>query len=489
MSSHQEICAYFSEAVGMDIDRFAAQVTKHLKGADVGELYLQRSRSELRSWGDGRPGGGFSADQGYGARYVSETKTGFAYDNGLDAAMITGALKSTRAIRNDAGSFRVRVSDMFRKKPSISYANRESQIYMPDSPLIVGELDQKIRFLSDIEKYLKDKDENVTEVNASIAASHADILIIREDGQIVTDSRPLVRMDVGVQVRKDGETHSASYGFGGRYEISNIFNDERAREASDEALRQALLLCEADPAPAGQMTLVLGPGWPGVMLHEAVGHGLEGDFNRKAISNYSRQVGNKVASSLVTVVDQGDIKGRRGSLAFDDEGTPTRRNVLIENGVLKGYMQDRMNARLMGVQSTGNGRRQGYSHMPMPRMTNTFIENGDHDPEEIIRSVDYGIYAPGFSGGQVDITSGRFVFSMSEAYLIEKGKVTRPLKGATMIGNGPDAMTKVSMVGNDGDLDKGIGVCGKDGQSVPVGVGQPTLRLDGITVGGTEMKP
>jgi TldD protein len=346
---------------------------------------------------------------------------------------------------------------------------------------------QKIDLLRRVENETRKLDSCIEEVIVSLIAVHEHILVANQDGVLAADVRPLVRMNVTVIVEKNGRREQASMGGGARSNYRYFLENDRALAFGQEAVRQALVNLEAGEAPAGNMTVVLGPGWPGILLHEAIGHGLEGDFNRKGTSAFSGRVGERVASELCTVVDDGTLPRRRGSLSIDDEGTPTEQTVLIENGILKGYMQDKLNARLMGVKPTGNGRRESYACLPMPRMTNTYMLAGSHDPEEIIRSVKKGLYAKNFAGGQVDITSGKFVFSASEAYLIENGKITRPVKGATLIGNGPDVLTKVSMVGNDLELDSGVGTCGKDGQSVPVGVGQPTLKIDGLTVGGTSV--
>jgi TldD protein len=345
---------------------------------------------------------------------------------------------------------------------------------------------QKVDLLRQVDAYARSRDPRVDQVVVSLAATHETVLVASTDGTLAADVRPLVRLNVSVIAEQNGRREQGSDGGGGRFSYTDLLENGAWRRMADEAVRQALVNLDAEAAPAGTMTVVLGPGWPGVLLHEAVGHGLEGDFNRKGTSAFTGRVGEQVAADCVTVVDDGTLERRRGSLTIDDEGTQTRRNVLIENGVLRGYMQDKMNARLMGVEPTGNGRRESFAHLPMPRMTNTFMLPGEYEPEEIIASVDRGLYAVNFAGGQVDITSGRFVFSASEAYLVENGKVTRPVKGATLVGNGPDVMTRVSMVGNDLKLDAGVGVCGKEGQSVPVGVGQPTLKIDGLTVGGTE---
>jgi len=346
---------------------------------------------------------------------------------------------------------------------------------------------QKIDLLRNVENETRKLDSRIEEVIVSLIGAHESILVANQDGSLAADVRPLVRMNVTVIVEENGHREQGSMGGGGRSDYSYFVDQDRALEYGKEAVRQALVNLEAEEAPAGNMTVVLGPGWPGILLHEAIGHGLEGDFNRKGTSAFSGRVGERVASDLCTVVDDGTLQGRRGSLSIDDEGTPTEKTVLIENGILKGYMQDKLNARLMGVKPTGNGRRESYANLPMPRMTNTYMLPGPHNPEEIIKSVKKGLYAKNFAGGQVDITSGKFVFSASEAYLIENGKITRAVKGATLIGNGPDVLTKVSMVGTDLELDSGVGTCGKDGQSVPVGVGQPTLKIDGLTVGGTSV--
>jgi len=346
---------------------------------------------------------------------------------------------------------------------------------------------QKIDLLKTVDSETRKLDPRIEEVIVSLSGTYENILVANQDGSLSADVRPLVRMNVSVIVEENGRREQGSMGGGGRSDYNYFIEQDRALNYGKEAVRQALVNLGAGEAPAGNMTVVLGPGWPGILLHEAIGHGLEGDFNRKGTSAFSGRVGERVASDLCTVVDDGTLPGRRGSLSIDDEGTPTEQTILIENGILKGYMQDKLNARLMGVKSTGNGRRESYAHLPMPRMTNTYMLPGQHDPEEIIKSVKKGLYAKNFAGGQVDITSGKFVFSASEAYLIEDGKITRPVKGATLIGNGPDVLTKVSMVGNDLELDSGVGTCGKDGQSVPVGVGQPTLKIDGLTVGGTSV--
>ncbi len=359
-------------------------------------------------------------------------------------------------------------------------------LYGTLDPMLSMSADEKVDLLLTIDNYVRAKDPRVCQVIVSLSGSHETILVAATDGTLAADVRPLVRLSVNVIAEQNGRREQGSDGAGGRFSYRELCDNDAWKHTADEAVRQALINLEAEAAPAGTMTVILGPGWPGVLLHEAVGHGLEGDFNRKGTSAFSGRMGQQVATDCVTVVDDGTIERRRGSLTVDDEGTPTEQTVLIENGVLRNYMQDKMNASLMNTSSTGNGRRESFAHLPMPRMTNTFMLPGKYQPEEIIASVEKGLYAVNFAGGQVDITSGRFVFSASEAYLVEKGKVTRPVKGATLIGNGPDVMTRVSMVGNDLRLDAGVGICGKDGQSVPVGVGQPTLRIDALTVGGTK---
>jgi TldD protein len=388
-------------------------------------------------------------------------------------------LQASRAARAIANQGSQRQVQAWRRKDT-------SPLYQAEDPMAVLGAEEKVDLLRQIDTYARSCDARVSEVVVSLAATFETILVVASDGTFAADIRPLVRLNVSVIATQGNRREQGSDGGGGRFSYKELVQDNAWQRFADEAVRQALVNLEADAAPAGTMTVVLGPGWPGVLLHEAVGHGLEGDFNRKGTSAFSGRLGQKVAADCVTVVDDGTLPRRRGSLTVDDEGTPTERTVLIENGVLCTYMQDKLNARLMNMPTSGNGRRESFAHLPMPRMTNTFMLPGDYEAEEIIASVGRGLYAVNFAGGQVDITSGRFVFSASEAYLIENGKVTRPVKGATLIGNGPEAMTRVSMVGNDLRMDPGVGVCGKDGQSVPVGVGQPTLRIDGLTVGGTE---
>lgn len=446
---------------------------------DYADLYLQYSRSETWVLEDGIVReGSFSIDQGVGVRAISGERTGFAYSDDLVLPALERATSAARQIArsgHNPGALPIRVRD--NQMPAPLYADRD--------PLASLEDQAKIDLLQRLDRHARAQDPAIVQVTASLAAAHDVVLVMASDGTLATDVRPLVRCNVSVIAERNGRRERGSAGGGGRLDYLLFSQGDLALGWAEEAVRSALLNLEAVDAPAGTMPVVLGPGWPGVLLHEAVGHGLEGDFNRKGTSTFSGRMGEQVASSLCTVVDDGAMPGRRGSLTIDDEGTPTTRNVLIEKGRLTGYMQDKHNARLMGVPATGNGRRQSYAHLPMPRMTNTYMLAGEHDPEEIIGSVERGLYAVNFGGGQVDITSGKFVFSTTEAYLIENGRVTAPVRGATLIGNGPEVMNRVSMVGNDLALDPGIGVCGKDGQSVPVGVGQPTLKIDAVTVGGT----
>ncbi len=465
----------FFDRTGMDRARVERIVGDALTGMDDGELYLEWSQSESLTFDDGRiKAASFDQSQGFGLRALSGEACGYAHGSDLSEEAIRRAGDTVRAVKTGQGG-------TYAAPPPGS--NR--QLYTAINPLGAYDFTAKTKLLADIDAYARGLDPRVRQVSASLGGQWQTVQIIRPDGTRVADTRPLVRLNVSIVVGDGDRMEHGSSGAGGRIEYHRYFTPEQWRAQVDEALRQALVNLGSIPAPAGEMTVVLGPGWPGVMLHEAVGHGLEGDFNRKKTSAFAGLIGTRVASPGVTVVDDGVMQDRRGSLTIDDEGTPTGTNVLIEDGILKGYMQDRLNARLMGVRATGNGRRQSYAHAPMPRMTNTFMLAGDKDPQEIIASVKRGLYAVYFGGGQVDITSGKFVFSAAEAYLIEDGKVGPAVKGATLIGNGPDALTKVSMIGNDLKLDDGIGTCGKDGQSVPVGVGQPTLRMDGLTVGGT----
>ena len=442
---------------------------------DYADLYFQYSRSESWNLEEGIvKSGSFNIDQGVGVRAVSGEKTAFAYSDDISLNALKSAAEATRAIARRGQSGGVQVA-----KRSTAH-----NLYAARDPLASLEDPQKVALLERVERYARSLDNRVTQVMAWIAGEYEVILVARSDGVLAADVRPLVRVSVQVIVEQDGRREQGSAGGGGRFDYA-YFTDEVLEDYARRAVHQATVNLDARAAPAGPMTVVLGPGWPGVLLHEAVGHGLEGDFNRKGTSIFSGRIGERVASPGVTVVDDGTLAQRRGSLNVDDEGNPTQHNVLIENGVLKGYLQDSLNARLMKTPLTGNGRRESYAHIPMPRMTNTFMLSGDKDPQEIIASVKNGLYAVNFGGGQVDITNGKFVFSASEAFAIENGKITYPVKGATLIGNGPDALTRVAMIGNDMALDTGVGTCGKEGQSVPVGVGQPTLRIDALTVGGT----
>jgi len=463
---------------GLD-DSHLQKTLDHLLGHTIhtGELYFQFSRSESWTLEDGTvKQAAHSINKGVGVRAVCGEKTGFAYSDEIESPALLQAAAAARAIARSGQSGQMPVW-----RPSSS-----TSLYQPLDPIESLGADEKVALLQGLDRAARQADPRVKEVVISLSGVFDTVLIARADGLLAADVRPLVRLNVSVIAEQNGRREQGSSGGGGRFAYDFFRMDDKGLEYVKEAVRQALLKLDAEPAPAGTMTVVLGPGWPGVLLHEAVGHGLEGDFNRKGTSAFSGRIGQKVASELCTVVDDGTLTDRRGSLTIDDEGTPTQQTVLIENGILTGYLQDTLNARLMDTRSTGNGRRQSYAHLPMPRMTNTFMLNGPHEPEEIIRSVKKGLYAATFSGGQVDITNGKFVFAASEAYLIEDGKIAAPVKGATLIGNGPDALTRVSMVGNDLELDQGIGTCGKNGQGVPVGVGQPTLRIDGLTVGGTQ---
>ena len=447
------------------------------RGLDYGDLYFESSQSEAWSLEDGIvKEGSHSIEQGVGVRAVSGEKTGFAYADEILLPSLTEAANAARAIAASGGH-----GATHNLQPRIDRA-----LYQPENPIGSLSAADKVAMLTRVDALVRRQDPRITQVMLSLTARHTVVMMAASDGTLAADVRPLIRFNVSVIAEQHGRRESGSFGGGGRVGYDWLLQEDRAEDFAREAVRQALVKLEADPAPAGTMTVVLGPGWPGILLHEAIGHGLEGDFNRKRTSAFAGRLGQRVASPECTVVDDGTLPDRRGSLSVDDEGTPTQRTVLIENGILRAYMQDKHNAGLMGVAPTGNGRRQSYSHRPMPRMTNTYMLAGRHPPEEIIASVDRGLYAVNFGGGQVDITNGKFVFSTSEAYLIENGKVTRPVKGATLIGNGPDVLTRVSMVGNDMKLDSGVGTCGKNGQSVPVGVGQPTLRIDSLTVGGTQ---
>ncbi|MCF2947352.1 metalloprotease TldD [Paraglaciecola aquimarina] len=447
---------------------------------DYADLYFQSSQHETWVLEDGIiKEGSYNIERGVGVRAVNGEKTGFAYSDDISPDALIKAAKASRSISAAGGKHKI----------TPLQASTAHSRYSSDNPILAMQDQEKIALLRLVDEYIRKQEPALTQVIISISGVYEEILIAATDGTFCTDVRPLIRLNCSVLMEQDGRRERGSSGAGGRYAYDYFKAQDdgspRYQQIADEAIHMARINMQAIPAPAGQMPVVLGSGWPGVLLHEAVGHGLEGDFNRKGASTFSGRIGEQVAAKGCTVVDDGTLANRRGSLSVDDEGTPTQYNVLIEDGVLKGYMQDKMNARLMGVAATGNGRRESYAHLPMPRMTNTYMLGGEYEPEEIIASIDKGIYAPNFGGGQVDITSGKFVFSTSEAYLIEKGKITAPIKGATLIGNGPEAMQKISMIGNDLALDNGVGVCGKDGQSVPVGVGQPTLKVDELTVGGT----
>ena len=445
---------------------------------DDADLYFQYTRSEGWSLEEGIvKSGSFSIDQGVGVRAVAGEKTAFAYSDDISEAALFDAARTVRSIAAAGQSRRVKIDTPRQVAPSRAlYGNLD--------PIATLDSTQKVALLEKVEKLARAKDPRVVQVMAGLAGEYDVVLVARADGTIAADVRPLVRVSVTVIAEQNGRREVGSSGGGGRFGFA-YFDDAMLESYVDRAVQSALTNLDSRPAPAGELTVVLGPGWPGVLLHEAVGHGLEGDFNRKGSSTFAGRIGERVAAKGVTVLDDGTIADRRGSLNIDDEGCPSQRNVLIEDGILKGYLQDSLNARLMKVAPTGNARRESYAHVPMPRMTNTYMLAGDRDPQEIIASIDRGLYATNFGGGQVDITSGKFVFSASEAFWVEKGKILYPVKGATLIGNGPEAMQRVSMIGRDLALDTGVGVCGKEGQSVPVGVGQPTLRIDGLTVGGT----
>ena len=455
------------------VDVFGNILTHHIDYADI---YFQYSRSEGWSLDEGIvKAGSFNIDQGVGVRAISGEKTAFAYSDDISLLALNDAATAVRAIGAAGQNGTL---------PTLQARNNAASLYLPNDPIASLPADAKVKLLERLEGMVRALDPRVVQVNASFAGEYEVMLVAGSDGRLAADIRPLVRVSVSVIIEENGKREQGAAGGGGRHDHS-YFTDDVLATYAKQAVHQAAINLHARPAPAGQMTVVLGAGWPGILLHEAVGHGLEGDFNRKGSSAFAGRVGQQVAAKGVTVVDDGTLMGRRGSLSIDDEGNPSQRTVLIEDGILQGYLQDSLNARLMGVAPTGNGRRESFAHLPLPRMTNTMMLAGEHAPEEIIASVKNGIYAANFGGGQVDITSGKFVFSMAEAYLIEDGKVTAPIKGATLIGNGPDALTRVTMIGNDLQLDSGVGTCGKEGQSVPVGVGQPTLRIEGLTVGGT----
>jgi len=468
----------FFDKTDMDQCRVEKIVSDNLAGADDGELYLQYTQSESLVWDDQKlKSTNFDTDQGFGMRSVAGETFGFAHASEFSEAAIKRAGQTVQMAQKG-----------YNGKFALPPLGTNQQLYCDDNPIVLMPFETKVKLLAEIDQYARSKDPRITQVSVNLAGSWSAIQIISGDQHRSADIRPMVRLNVVVYMEEKGRMESGSNGGGGRITYETLMNPETWKSYVEEAIRLADINLSSIPAPAGEMVVVLGSGWPGVLLHEAIGHGLEGDFNRKKTSAFAGLLGERVAAPGITVVDDGTLKDRRGSLTIDDEGTPSQRTVLIEDGILVGYMQDRMNARLMGMEATGNGRRQNYAHNPIPRMTNTFMENGSLDPAEIIQSVKKGLYAPGFGGGQVDITNGKFVFDASEAYLIEDGKIGAPVKGATLIGNGPDILTKVSMVGSDLALDPGIGTCGKAGQGVPVGLGQPTLKIDSITVGGTDAR-
>ena len=443
--------------------------------ADDADLYFQYNRAEGWTLEEGQvKNGSYSVDQGVGVRVVAGEKTAFAYSDDISVEALDAAARVTRAIAADGG-------DRSAGAPLVSAG---LGLYAPIDPVAQFDDGRKVKILETLERHARAADPRVKQVIGRLSGEYDVVMVHRADGGMAADVRPLVHLAVTVIAEQDGRREQGHQGAGGRFGY-DFFTDELLERIAKDAVRQAMVNLESRPAPAGPMSVVLGPGWPGILLHEAIGHGLEGDFNRKGTSAFSGRIGERVAAPGVTVIDDGTLPDRRGSLSVDDEGNPTTRNVLIEDGILRGYLQDRLNARLTGMAPTGNGRRESYASIPMPRMTNTFMLGGDRDPGEIVASLDRGLYAVNFGGGEVDITSGKFVFSAAEAYWVENGKILYPVKGATLIGNGPDALTHVTMVGNDMCLDPGIGMCGKEGQSVPVGVGQPTIRIDGLTVGGT----
>ena len=469
--------AIFFHENALDKEKTIKSIEKALQNADDGELFLEHTLSESLSLEDGHiKSATFDVTQGFGLRSVVGEATAYAHASELSPKALERAIKTTDSLSKGYAGI-----------VDLSPQRTNRHLYTDNNPLQGVSFEQKVALLSQIDAFSRDLDPRIQQVMVSLAGEWQRISILRSDGSLREDIRPLVRLSISLLVSTGARMETGSYSGGGRFLYDRIITEETWKSYVQEALRQALLNCEASPAPAGEMPVVVGPGWPGVLLHEAVGHGLEGDFNRKKSSVFSELMGKQVASKGVTVIDDGTLPDRRGSLTIDDEGTPTERTVLIEDGILVGLMQDRLNARLMGVKPTGNGRRENFSSLPFPRMTNTFMLNGNHTQEEMIHSVKNGIYAANFGGGQVDITSGNFVFSASEAYLIENGKITSPIKGATLIGNGPDIMRKITMIGNDMCLDSGVGTCGKNGQSVPVGVGQPSLLISALTVGGTAL--
>jgi TldD protein len=465
------------EPAGLGEQQLSATLGSVMRGGvDYADLYFQVSRQESWTLEDGIiREGSFSLDQGVGVRATSGEKTGFAYSDELLLPALTQAAGAARAIARQGQEGEVQAWHRNSARPLYSHADPTSSIDEAQKTSLLLEIDAATRAL----------DKRVEQVIVSLSSSQDLVLVAASDGTMAADIRPLIRLNVSVILEENGQREQGYAGGGARTDLQYFVDSDLPLQYATEAVRQAVVQLQAEAAPAGTMPVVLGSGWPGILLHEAVGHGLEGDFNRKGVSAFSGKIGQRVASKLCTIVDDGTIANRRGSLSIDDEGTPGQKTVLIEDGILRGYMQDKLNARLMGVEPTGNGRRESFAHIPMPRMTNTYMLAGSHEREEIIASVDKGLYAPNFGGGQVDITSGKFVFSASEAYLIEKGKITRPVKGAMLVGDGPEALHEISMVGNDLELDSGVGTCGKEGQSVPVGVGQPTLKIDELTVGGT----
>jgi TldD protein len=463
------------DRAGLDRGKVSQLIGRGLDGADDGELFLEYRQAEALTFDNGRlKQATYDTAQGFGLRAVKDEAVGYAHASDLSEGAIARAVEAVHAVKGGH-------SGTYAEAPSRT--NRK--LYTDDNPLGAPAFDAKVKLLEAIDAYARGKDARVRQVTANLAATWQVVEILRADGEIYRDIRPLVRLNVSVVAGDGDRQESGSYGFGGREGFQRFIAADAWQSAVDEAVRQALINLDAVPAPAGEMDVVLGSGWPGVMLHEAVGHGLEGDFNRKKTSAFAGLMGQQVAAKGVTIVDDGTMQARRGSLSIDDEGTPTNRTVLIEDGILVGYMQDRQNARLMGMKPTGNGRRESHAHVPMPRMTNTYMLAGRHDPKEIIASVKNGLFAVSFGGGQVDITSGKYVFQCTEAYRIENGKIGAPVKGAMLIGSGPTDLHRVTMIGNDFALDPGVGTCGKNGQGVPVGVGQPTLRMDKITVGGT----
>lgn len=458
----------------LDRETALARLLEATAGADDGELFLERRRSEALVFDDGRvKSASYDASEGFGLRAVRGEVEGYAHSSDVSEGALARAVETAGLAVGDGGGTMA---------PPPARTNRK--LYTEADPIAGAEFPVKLETLREIDAFTRDLDPRVVQVTATIAASHQEVVILRPDGTEVSDVRPMTRVNVGVIVEQDGHRESGTAGGGGRIGLGGLLDPQDWQAKAREALQIALVNLRAEPAPAGVMDVVLGPGWPGILLHEAIGHGLEGDFNRKGSSAFAGLMGSRIAAKGVTVLDDGTIPDRRGSLTVDDEGTPSGKNVLIEDGILVGYMQDRQNARLMGVEPTGNGRRESYAHAPMPRMTNTYMLAGEHDPAEMLESLEDGLYAVGFGGGQVDITSGKFVFQCTEAYRVKNGKIAEPVKGATLIGDGPTALTKVSMIGNDFSMDPGIGVCGKAGQGVPVGVGQPSLKIAGLTVGG-----